>query len=67
MRGTIERFFEKEMIEAKLLVPYAKSHMLGEIRRLFRVITESYSEDGVMVSVRGAPQELARLAEQASH
>ena len=54
-------FFEKEMTQIDLLVPYAQSSALGEIRRHLRVLTESYCEIGVTLRVRGYPQVVERM------
>ena len=64
VRDAIVAFFEKEMIQAELVVPYAQSRMLGEIRRQLRVLTESYDDHGITISVRGAPQLVERIVNQ---
>lgn len=61
LREVLLSFFEKDMSEADLVVPYNVQGAIGEIRRQMRVIGESYTEGGVTLKVRGRAEELARL------
>lgn len=57
-------FFEKDMTEAKLEVPYSVQGAIGEIRRVMRVLEESYNERGVVLRVKAPAQDLARVRER---
>ncbi len=61
MRETLLSFFEKDMSEADLTVPYTIQGAIGEIRRQMRVIGESYNEAGVTLKVRARQEDLARI------
>jgi GTP-binding protein HflX len=61
LRETLLQFFEKDMTEADLMVPYAVQGAIGEIRRQMRVIGESYTEGGVTLKVRARQEDLARV------
>ena len=54
-------FFEASMVEEKLLVPYAKQALLGEVYESARVVGEEYDETGTRLTVRGLPAAIARL------
>jgi GTP-binding protein HflX len=61
LRETIIAFFEAEMVEDVLVLPYAKQGMLGEVYDSARVLSESYDETGRVLHVRGLPGAIARL------
>lgn len=64
LRETLLGFFEKDMTEAQLDVPYTAQGAIGEIRRLMRVLNENYTENGVILKVRALPEDLARVRER---
>lgn len=57
LREKIVSFFEQEMVDELILVPYTAKGIIGEIRSQMRVLEETYSESGTTFKVR-APQEL---------
>ncbi len=61
LRETILKFFEKDMQEARLIVPYQTQGAIGEIRRSMRVIEETYDERGAILKVRAREEDLARV------
>jgi GTP-binding protein HflX len=61
LRETIIAFFEAEMVEDVLVLPYAKQGLLGEVYDSARVLSESYDETGRVLHVRGLPGAIARL------
>ena len=64
LRETLLHFFEKDMQEAKILVPYQVQGAIGEIRRVMRVLEETYDERGVTLKVKAFEEDLARLRER---
>ncbi|WP_419899139.1 GTPase HflX [Roseomonas sp. USHLN139] len=54
-------FFEAEMEEATLSLPYARQGLIGEIYDSVRVLAEDYDERGRVLQVRGLPGAIARL------
>ncbi|WP_433936307.1 GTPase HflX [Sorangium cellulosum] len=61
LRESIIGFFEGSMVEAELLLPYAKQSLIGEIYENARVLSEEYGDDGGRLAVRAHPAALDRL------
>jgi GTP-binding protein HflX len=61
LRQTIVAFFEGSMVEAELVVPYAKHGLLADVYESARVVAEDYEESGTRLRVRGLPAAIARL------
>jgi len=61
LRETLLAFFERDMCEAQLLVPYATKGAIGEIRRMMRVLEETYTEAGVTLKVRVREEDLNKI------
>lgn len=61
LRETLLSFFEQDMVEDSLLIPYSLKGAMGEIRQHMRVLSETYNETGVTLRVRARAEELARL------
>ncbi|WP_437562909.1 GTPase HflX [Sorangium sp. So ce542] len=61
LREAIIAFFEQSMVEAELLLPYAKQSLIGEIYENARVLSEEYDDAGGRLSVRVHPAALDRL------
>jgi GTP-binding protein HflX len=61
LRRTIVDFFERRMVDAQLVVPYAKQGLLGQIYESARVLSEEYDETGTRLLVRALPAAIARL------
>lgn len=64
LRSTIISFFEADHEKASLLLPYDKPHLVGEARRLMRVVAEVYDENGVTFEVVAPPEALAAFREK---
>lgn len=61
LRSTIIAFFEQSMVDAELVVPYAKQSLLGQIYEAARVVGEDYDERGTRLRVRAMPAAVGRL------
>lgn len=61
LRETLIGFFEAEMVEDVLVLPYAKQGLIGEVYESARVLSEGYDETGRVLKVRGLPGAIARL------
>ena len=61
LRERIVAFFQRDRIEAELLVPYAKQRVVGEAHASAQVLAETHDEHGTRLRVRATPQALARL------
>ncbi|CAI9121575.1 GTPase HflX [Brytella acorum] len=61
LRDTIIAFFEAEMVDDVLVLPYAKQALIGEIYENARVLSEEHNETGRVLKVRGLPGAMERL------
>ena len=61
LRERILAFFERDMEEADLFVPYTKQRIVGEAHTSARVLSERHDEAGTHLRVRARPEVLARL------
>jgi GTP-binding protein HflX len=61
LRETIIAYFEAEMVEDVLVLPYAKQNLIGEIYDSARVLSEAHDETGRVLTLRGLPGAIARL------
>lgn len=61
LRQTLIDFFESSMIEADLVLPYARQARIAEIYENARVISETYDEEGRKLRVRALPGAIAKL------
>jgi GTP-binding protein HflX len=61
LRQSMLDFFEAQMVEAELLIPYASQGRIGEVYENARVVTETFDEDGRRMRVRSMPGAIARL------
>jgi GTP-binding protein HflX len=63
LRDRIVAFFERDMEEAELVVPYAQQRLVAEAHATARVLSETHDESGTRLRVRATPEVLARLRE----
>jgi GTP-binding protein HflX len=61
LRQAVLDFFEAQMVEADLLIPYASQGLVGEVYETARVLSEAFDEAGRRVRVRSMPGVVARL------
>jgi GTP-binding protein HflX len=61
LRAEIHRYFDESMVEAEVVVPYAKQALIGEVYENAKVIAETYDEAGTHLTLRGLPGAIARL------
>ena len=61
LRGKILSYFESDMRDEELFVPYTAKGIIGEIRTKVRVLSESYDEKGVTFKVRAASDRLDQI------
>lgn len=66
LRERIISFFEQDMVDEDLFVPYTAKGIIGEIRAQMRVLDESYSESGTVFKVRGPKELVAKLKKKIS-
>ncbi len=56
-------WFGQQLIEAKILIPWAKAGVMGTIRGETEVLDESFEDDGIRYTLRGSKAGLARVAQ----
>jgi len=61
LHARIVEFFERDMVEEELLVPYSQQRLVGEIHAACRVLAERCDESGRHLRIRANPAVLARL------
>ncbi|TSC24100.1 GTPase HflX [Corallococcus sp. Z5C101001] len=61
LRKDIIAFFEASMVEADLVIPYARQARIGEVYEHTTVVSQAYDELGSRLRVRGLPGAIARL------
>ncbi|MCP3943896.1 MAG: GTPase HflX [Desulfobacteraceae bacterium] len=61
LREKILQFFESNMIETTMVIPYDKGHLLGQLRNKASIINESYDETGTEVTFKTFPETLTWL------
>jgi len=61
LRQRIVAFFERDMVEEELVVPYTKQRVVGEAHSACRVVSESHDEHGTRLRVRARPEVIAKL------
>jgi GTP-binding protein HflX len=61
LRQSMLDFFEAQMVEAELLIPYARQGRIGEVYETARVLSETFNEAGRSVRVRSLPGAIAKL------
>lgn len=62
VRERIIQFFEKDMIEKEILVPYKAQGVIKEMRLNMKILRESFAEEGVLLLVRSRPIDLQRVS-----
>lgn len=61
LRQTVIEFFERSMVDADLVIPYARQGRISEVYENARVISEAFDETGRRLKVRALPAAIARL------
>lgn len=61
LRDKIMSYFESDMLDEDLFIPFTNKGSIGEIRSKVRVLSESYNEKGVTLRVRSSEKTLAQI------
>jgi GTPase len=64
LHEAIAAFFQRDLVEAELFLPWVAQNMRGEIFTTCKVLEERANDDGAFLRVRGAPEDVKRLQEQ---
>ena len=61
LHQTLLAFFERDMIEEEIFVPYKPEGLVGEIRNFARVLEERYEQYGIIFRLRAHEIDLEKL------
>jgi GTPase len=61
LREQIMRYFEREMIDEELRLPFTAQGVLAEIRARMRILSEEYDAEGLTIRVRSTPEHLTMI------
>ncbi|MGZ3796770.1 MAG: GTPase HflX, partial [Pseudobdellovibrionaceae bacterium] len=61
LRLKLISYFETDMVDEEILVPYDVPGAIGEIRSKMRVLSESYDGKGVSLKVRAHQENIAKI------
>lgn len=64
LHGHLVEFFERDMIDQEIFVPYQQQRLVSAAHAACRVLAESHDEHGTHMRLRGTPQVVARLQAQ---
>lgn len=61
LRERIMQYFEREMIDETLRLPFTAQGVLAEIRTRMRILSEAYDAEGLTIRVRSSPENLTAI------
>jgi GTP-binding protein HflX len=64
LREAIVAFFQRDLVEAELFLPWSAQNLRGQIFASCAVLEERADAEGAVLRVRGEPGALGRLREQ---
>jgi GTP-binding protein HflX len=64
MHALILSFFETNMVDKDILIPYTQGKLLGMIRERARVLQERHEEEGTIVTIRANDEVHAWIEKQ---
>jgi len=64
LRKKILQYFESNMIETTMVIPYDKGHLLGQLRTKAGITNETYDETGTEVTFKTFPETLTWLKKE---
>ena len=64
LREAIAEFFQRDLVEAELFLPWAAQNRRGEIFEICKVLGERSDGEGAILRVRGDEATVARLRKQ---
>jgi GTP-binding protein HflX len=66
LREAIVAFFQRDLVEAELFLPWSAQNLRGQIFATCAVLEERSDPEGTSLRVRGEPEAVERLREQLS-
>lgn len=63
LRQTLIDHFERSMVDAQLVIPYAKQALIAQVYENARVVSEEFDETGRHLVIRALPAAVAKLTQ----
>jgi GTPase len=64
LHETVATFFQQDLVEAELFLPWSAQNMRGEVFATCKVLEERADNDGAFLRIRGQPADVQRLQRQ---
>jgi GTP-binding protein HflX len=64
LREAIAAFFQRDLVEAELFLPWTAQKMRGEVFATCKVLEERADSEGAFLRICGEPEAVKRLYEQ---
>jgi GTPase len=64
LHDAIAAYFQRDLVEAELFLPWSAQNLRGEIFATCKVLEEHTDDKGAFMRVRGDPEAVKRLREQ---
>ena len=64
LRERIMGYFESDMLDEELRIPFTAQKVVAEIRARMRVLSEAYDAEGLTIRVRSTPENLAAIKQK---
>ncbi len=64
LRDKILSYFETDMLEVDIFIPYTSKGIIGEIRSKIRVLSESYDEKGTTFKIRANSEKIDQIRQK---
>ncbi len=64
LRGRIMGYFESDMVDEELRIPFTAQKIVAEIRARMRILSEAYDAEGLTLRVRSTPANLAAIQQK---
>ena len=67
LRESIMGYFESDMLDEELRIPFTAQKVVAEIRARMRVLSEAYDAEGLTIRVRSTPENLTAIKQKLAH
>ena len=64
LRERMMGYFEREMLDEELRIPFTAQKLVAEIRARMRILSEAYDAEGLTMRVRSTPENLAAIKQK---
>ncbi|HPW16338.1 MAG TPA: GTPase HflX, partial [Nitrospira sp.] len=61
LRERIMGYFESDMLDEELRIPFTAQGVVAEIRAKMRILSEEYDAEGLTIRVRSTPENLTAI------